>query len=424
MDMDTSKLQVTVTEGENWRRTLEITVPHEVVEKKKRQVAGTMASQVKLPGFRKGKIPASVVEKRFGPTLRKETVDQVIQESYREALELESIRPISEGQVEDVEYDGEEDLTFRVSFEVAPQVEVEKVEGFTARRPKVEVTEDGVQKVLNRLRFQQAAWKPVDEGRPEEYDQVRVKIAPLGEEEEEGEGEAREYEITLGEDEAIPDVEEAIQSLEVGETGDFTIRFPDDFPNEERRGEEEELRITLEARKVRELPELDDDFARSVGDFETMEELRERVEQDLREELESDAEAKVRAQLVDQILEANPFQIPMSMVEQYLQSYLGDTGKASPEEIRKATDSLRPQAERAVKRALAIDKIAENRDLTASEEDVDDRIQEIAEQNDVDPGEVYSRLQKSGRLEALERELTEERVFQFLKENSTIEDEN
>ncbi len=425
MSIDTSRLSVEVTEEENWKRSLQVTVPADVVERERQDVARTFSSRVNLPGFRKGKVPASVVEKRFGPALRQETLDRVIQEAYREALRQREIHPIADGEVQDIQYEAQEDLSFRVVVEVAPQVEVERVGGFAVKRPPVEVTEEDESKVLNRLRTQHGVRKPVEEGPPDFGDQVRVQILPLTDEEDEDtdeDGEPREYEITLGEGEAIPDVEEAIRTLSVGETNDFTVRFPEDFPNEERRGEEERLRITLESRKVLELPELDDEFASTVGDFETVEELKERVRQDLVEEMERNAESRVRAQLVDHLLEANPFEVPEAMVEQYLQSYLGDTGNAPAEEVERAKESLRPQAERAVKRALIVDRVAEMQGLQATEDEVDERVQRLAEENEVEAGEVYSRLQQSGRLQGLEREIQEEKVFSFLKEQSTIEE--
>ena len=419
MPMDASKLTVAVEEEERWKRTLQITVPADLVREQREEVARTLSSRMKLPGFRKGKVPASVVEKRFGPALQQETMDRVIQEAYREALRREAIHPISEGQVDKVEHERDQDLSFRVTVEVSPQVEVSRLGGFTVERPRVEVGDEDVDKVLERLRSQQGVWKPVEEGTPGETDQVRVHIVQLKEAEE---AESQEYELTLGEGEAIPDVEEAIRTLEVGETGEFTVHFPEDFPNEERRGDAEELRITLEDRKVKELPELDDAFAKAVGDFESLDALRDRVRKDLQEELEEDAEAQVRARLVDLLLEANPFEVPESMVEKYVESYLGDTGQAPPEEIEKAKENIRPQAERAVKRALLVDRVAETQTIEATSEEVDEKIQEIAEKNEVDPGEVYSQFQKTGRLQRLERELLERKVFEFLKERSTIVD--
>jgi len=417
MAIDASKLTVSLEEKERWRRTLSVTVPGELVEEEREKAARKLASRVKLPGFRKGKVPSSVVEKRYGDALRQETMDRLINEAYQEALQIESLRPISEGTLEDVQYDPPEDLTFQISFDVRPQIELGRLGGFTVEGPGVTVQEEDVERVLTRLREQNASRYPTDEGRPEEGDRVRVRIERLDDEED---AEPREYELVLGEGEAIPDVEEAIHSLEPGGSGHFVVSFPDDFPDEARRGESRELRITLLERQARELPPADDDFAHTVGEFEDLDELRAAIRADLEAETTREGERVIRERLVDLLLEANPFEVPRSMVDRSMDQVLGDTEEADPEEVEQARAEIRPQAERAVKRALLVDRIAETQSLQAGEEEVDERIEAIAERNGTTPAKVYARLQKAGRLSSIEREITEAKVFDFLKGKSEI----
>jgi trigger factor len=260
----------------------------------------------------------------------------------------------------------------------------------------------------------------LEEGAAEDGNLVTLQIHRL----ENGEpaGDPRPYEIVLGEGEAIPEVEEAIRTLSVGETGDFTVTFPDDFSDERRRGEKEHLRITLEGRKTKELPELTDEFAQSMGEFENLEELTARVREDLEKEAEGQAQNVVKGQLVENLLEANPFEVPRSMAERYMETVMGDTSKLDPDIVSQTQESLRPEAEKAVKRILLIDRVADLQGLRASEDEVDERVQEIAEKNNLKPGQVYSNLQKAGNLEALEREITETKVWEFLREQSTVQE--
>jgi trigger factor len=258
----------------------------------------------------------------------------------------------------------------------------------------------------------------VEEGEVQDGNLVTLEIQRL----EDGEpmGEGRPYEIVLGDGEAIQEVEDAVRTLAVGETGDFTVTFPEDFPDEERRGEVQHLRISLQAQKEKEVPELNDEFAKSMGDFEDLATLTARVREDLTREAGDQAESAVRSQLVEQLIEANPFEIPRSMAERYLESVLGDTSKLDPEVVAETRERLRPEAEKAVKRILVVDRVAELQDLKATEDELDDRIQEIAEKNDTKPAQVYANLQKAGSLEALEREITETKVYDFLKGESTV----
>ena len=260
MTISSTHLQINVQEQQQWRRTVSVTVPADVVKQERAVVVKRLASRMKLPGFRKGKVPTSVVENQYGPELQKETLDKVIREAYQSALAEHSLHPISEGEVEKVDYQPEEDLTFRISFDVRPKIEVSRLGGFKVERPRVQVGEAEEENVLDRLRDQSAVWRPAEDGGPaQEGDLVTVQLTPLGE----GdlpEGEPQGYQMVVGEGDAIPDVEAAILRLAAGATGDFTVRFPLDFAEEAKRGEEQRLRIGVLDRRVKELPQLDDEF--------------------------------------------------------------------------------------------------------------------------------------------------------------------
>jgi len=420
MAIDPSALRIELEEQEAWQRRLKVTVPADTVLTERNQIVQKLGSRLKLPGFRKGKIPTNVVEQRFGPAVDQDMLDKVIGEAYRMALHSQELEPISEGQVEDVNYKPQEDLTFSISFDIQPVIGLERLGEFTVQRPKLGVSEEDVDRVLERLRDQNGVWKPLEEGAVEDGNLATLDIQRLVDGE--PEGEARPYEIVLGGGEAIPGIEDAVRTLALGETGDFKVTFPEDFSDESRRGEEEHLRITLQGRKTKELPELTDEFAASMGDFTELATLTTRIREDLEREAENQAESVVRGQLVEHLLEANPFQVPRSMAERYMDSVLGDTSKLQPEMVAETKESLRPEAEKAVKRILLIERVAELQGLRGTEDEVDDRVQEIAKANDLKPGQVYSNLQKSGSLEGLEREITETKVWDFLKEQSTIEE--
>ncbi len=417
MAIEGAQLQISVEEGERWRRTMSVTVPSGMVSSERRRLTGELAARVKLPGFRKGHVPSSVVAKRFGDSLSREALDKLIGAAYREALSQQELSPISEGEVGNVQYEPDRDLTFSISFDVRPEIELSRLGGFKVERPPIEGLDNRLEEVLGRLREERGTWQPVDDGRPEDGDLVGVEIQRI----EDGEaGEVQPYQLVLGQGDAIPDIEKAIKSLEVEGSGEFVVRFPDDFPNEERRGREEQLLVRLKSRQGLEVPELDADFAKSLGDFASVEDLTEKIRADLEKEAEERAESVVRGKLLDAILDANPFTVPVSMVDRYVESVLGNPEGVSPEKLVEAREQISPQAEHAVKRILAIDRLSEIQDLRATEEELDSRIEEIAEKSGDTPAQIYANLQKSERLEALEREITERKVFDFLKEESEI----
>jgi len=420
MAIDPSVLRIDLEEQDSWRRRVTVTVPAGSVQTERNKIVQKLGGRLKLPGFRKGKIPPHVVEQTFGPAVDQELLDKVVGEAYRQALQIQSLEPISEGQVEDIQYKKAEDLIFSISFDVHPAFDLQRLGGFTVQRLKLEVVEEDVDRVMERLRDQNGVWKPQEEGEVQDGNLVTLEMQPL--KDGEPSAESRPYEIVLGDGEAVPDVEAAIRTMAVGETGDFTITFPEDFQDEERRGQQQQVRISLLARKIKELPELTDEFAKSLGEFQDLEDLRAKVRKDLEREAESQAESVVRGQLMENLLEANPFQVPRSMVDRYVSSFLGDTSKLDPEVVTRTQESLRPEAEKVVKKILLVDRVAELQGLRATEDEVDERVQAIAEQNNAKPAQVYAQLQKAGDLEALERQITEHKVYDFLKSQSKVDE--
>jgi trigger factor len=423
MTIPSAQLQIDVQERERWRRTLSVTVPAEVVRQERDRTAKRLAGKLKLPGFRKGKVPAAVIERQYGATLQQETLDRVIGEAYRTAVTERALEPISQAEVETVEYQPEQDLTFRISFDVRPDIQLARLGGFKITRPRVPVPEAEVDQVLNRLRDQAGVWQPAaDPGPALDGDLVTVRITRL-KDDGQPEGEGQGYQLIVGDGDAIPDVEDAIKTLDPGSSGDFTVRFPDDFPNPERRGEEQRLRIQVVDRRMKELPTLDDAFARSVGEFETVDALRARIRADLEEEAAIHADGVATVRLLDAILEANPFDVPRSMVERYIEGVLGDTSKADPAEVEQAREQIRPDAELGVKRMMLISRVADQHGLRSTAEELSARIADMAERSGATPAQVRAQLEKAERLDSLERELTDRKVFAFLREQSEIREE-
>jgi trigger factor len=422
-------LKIAVQESEAWGRRVTVTVPADRVKRTRVSVTEQIARNARLPGFRKGKLPTTLIERQFGPSIDQETVDRTIQEAYREALESQGLNPISQGRVEKVEYERGSDLSFEVDLEVRPEIELSRTSGFQVTRPTTELGDDDVDSVLERLREERGSWTPVAAGeKPEVGNQVEIEITALGEDGTAKEGEEpQSYRFVIGEGQAIPEVEESIRTLAAGEEGDFTVHFPEDFPDEARRGEAQQLHIRVNEVSRKELPEVNDDFAREVGDFEDLAALRARVMTDLEEDVKQRSESEVQRQLIDQVIEANPFAVPNSMVSRYLEHMLGhDPDKPhthTPEQeaqLAQASVALRPQAEWNLKRMLIVERLAEAEGLNATQDEIDARVEELAQQHERTPSEIWLQLEKSGQLEMLEREITEEKVFQHLLSQSTV----
>ncbi len=414
----TTDLQISVEDIAAWGRKLVITVPAGRVRAERAKVARQVSQRVKLPGFRKGKVPAARLEARFGPDIDRQTQQRLIDTAFREAVRTKSLEPISEPRVANVSYAQDAEMTFEVAFDIRPEIKLARLGGFRLSRPAVSVNDEEVDQQLAELRRQQALWRPV-ERRPQAGDSVEVLITPR--DETDPEKQSRSYRFVLGEGQAIPDVEAAIMTLDPQSSGEFSVAFPDDFPDEAQRGQSQRLAIELKQVLERELPPLDDEFARSVGDFSSLDELRGAVADDLQRYKDQEIELRLSHQIIDQIIEANPFEVPESMVERYVDAMIGSPPEdADPEVVAKAREEARPAALWGIKRTLILQEVARDQGIEATREEVQERLQRLAKRSGRPLSEIRARLTKSGELRDIERRIVEEKVFEFLRESSEI----
>ena len=410
-------IQITTKKSEGAERLLEVSVPVETVREAEDRAARRYASQARLPGFRPGKAPAAMVKKRFAQAIRQEALESLVQDAYKEVLEREKLEPVAQPHIHDLKFDESGPLTFELHLEVRPEITLARTKGFRVARPKVELTDAMVREQLDALRDQRAAWSPVSD-RAMPGDQVTVELSTS-----EADGsmaEPKEYRLELGTGQAIPGVEELIMEAQPGETIERPVRWPDDFPDEAQRGQTKLTRVTVREVKRKSAPELDDAFAREVGDFESLDALSAAVRADMARHYEREAEAEVRQKLVDEIISANPFDVPGAWVNQLVKGYADAYQIPEPDRDRFAGE-FREMAERQVRRDVVIDTIARREGLAATEAEIDDKVAELAQRNKIDAGQAYAQLQKAGRLAEIERGITEDKVFKYLTEQNTVE---
>jgi trigger factor len=409
-------IQITQSEATGAERHIHVAVPPEAVQAAEEKTTRRYASQARLPGFRPGKAPAAMVKKRYADAIRQDVLQEIVQEAYKTALEREQLEVIAQPHIHDLKFEPGEPVTFVLHLEVRPEVKLERVEGFSVERSPVEVSDDMVDQQLDQMRDQRATWNPVEDN-PMPGDMVTVELAMA---EEDGSVPAgQEFRLTLGTGQAIEPIEELIMEAKPGQTVERPVKWPEDFEAEAQRGQVRTVRVQLKDVKRKTSPVLDDALARELGDFDSVDALRATVRKDLEASQTRDGEAEVRSKLLDQIIEANPFDVPPTWVQQLVQSY-GNAYQIPEQDLQRFGAEFRPLAERQVRRDLIVDAIARQENLRATEADVDDRVSELAKQRNVDAGQVYAALQKSGRLSEIEHGITEERVFAWLLERNTV----
>ena len=413
-----SEITVTKTAEDSASKAFRVSVPVERVKAAEDRAVAEYGRRAKLPGFRPGKAPVPVIRKRFSDAIKQYVVEEVIREGWEQTRSTEDLKPITDPSVRNVKFEEGHPFEFEIVVEVRPDIKLERLGGFTVQRKVEPVTPAMITEQLDQLRESKAAWLPVEGQAPVEGNMVRVEVAAI----EDGERKpAQPYSIVIGQGQALPALEEKILELKPGESAEVEIKFPDDHPDESRRGQSRRVHLTLHEVKRQELPPLDDAFAKSVGDFEDVGSLEAVVRSDLERSAQRDADAAVRENLLDQIISANDVPAPPSLVSRALHAYL-HAYNIPHEREEQFYAEFRPVAERHVRRELTIGAVAEANNLFATEAEIDERIRALAEARGVSVGEMYAQLEKAKRLGELERSITEEKVFNHLLSQSTIEE--
>jgi trigger factor len=413
-----SQITVEKTAEDSASKSLRVTVPVDRVREAEAKAVRFYSSRARLPGFRPGKAPEAVVRKRFGDAIRQSVLEEVIRESWETAKTAESLKPITDPSIQNLKFEEGSPIEFDLLVQVQPELKLERTGGFRLERRQAVTTDESVGEQLARIQEQKAAWIPEGDVQPVPGQMVRVEVAPI----EDGQpGAAQPYDLVLGQNQAIPELEERIMALRPGESVESEVRFPDDHPDESRRGQARRVKVTLHEVKRQELPPLDDAFAREVGDFENLDALRAAVRQDLEREAARDADAQVRQSLIAQIVEANRVEAPGSLVHRLMHGY-ADMYRIPHDQLEGFEQQFHPVAAAQVQRDLVLQAVAESQGLEATEADLDARIARMAEARGVPVGEVYSQLQKANRLPELERAIREEKVFEYLLSQSTVEE--
>ena len=410
-----SEITIEKTGEDAASRSLRITVPVERVRAAESKAVAFYSKRARLPGFRPGKAPAAVVKKRFDQAIKQSVLEEVVREGWEEARTSQSLKPIADPSVRNLKFEEGQPLEFEIVVAVQPEIKLERVGGFSLARPKPVVDDAAVTEQLDKLRERKAAWLPV-EGKPAPGHMVRVEVAPI----EDGRvGEAAPYNLVIGQNQAIPDLEERIMTLSAGATAETDVKFPDDHPDEARRGQSRTVRITLHEVKRQELPALDDAFAREVGEFDSLQALTDAIRADLEADAVRGADQQVRSALVNEIVTANDVPAPESLVHRWLHAYAEMYG-VPKEQLPQFEQQFHAIAEMQVKRDLVLDAVIEREGLRTTEAEIDDRISQLAAGRGVSAGEYYQQLQKAGRLGEIERSISEEKAFAWLLGQSTV----
>ncbi|MFN2362736.1 MAG: trigger factor [Halarsenatibacteraceae bacterium] len=413
---------------------LDVEVDIDEVNQALEQAYKKVRKDVSLPGFRKGKAPRKVIEANYGKeVLHKDALDILIPTNYQKALEEADLEPISEPEFEDFYIAEDEPATFTAVVEVKPEVELGDYTGFDVEREEVEVTEEDIMAILNRQREEQSQLVSVDRDEVQEGDHVIIDFEGFVDGEEFPGGSAEEFTLEIGSGQFIPGFEEQLIGKEISEEPyEVEVTFPEEYQAEDLAGQDAVFEVTIKEIKIKELPELDDEFAKDVSDFDTLAEFKEDIENRLKEQKENQSQRNLENEIIEKVAEAAEVEVSEQLIENELDQMMQQMAQnlqqqgidmedyfkymgSSQDEWR---DENRDQAADRAKNNLVLEAIAEKEEIEVSDEEIEDKIKEIADANDQDFEQVKAFMQMQGQLESLKKGLKMEKTIDFLIENN------
>jgi trigger factor len=412
------------------RKSVAVEIPSDIVDAQIDRVARSYSRQARIPGFRQGKVPPTLIKKRFREQILHDVAHDLIPRAISEALRERGIEPVDTPDVKDVSLDEGQALTFTATFETLPPIDPGSIETISLRRPAVTLEEDAVEKTLAQLQTRGARFEPVEGRGIDEGDTATLDV----ERKPSGAGEKSDHHhdvvVDIGGKANPPGFDAELKGLEAGAEKEFTIHYPDDYAVKEMAGKSVDYAIKVKDVRKRVLPSLDDEFAKDVGEFDTLEALRERIQQDLRREAEAEADRNLKSDLLKQLAARVGVDIPDSLVEREIDRRTEEFARRLMDQQidpRRANidwdqfrDSQREASRESVKSALVLDEIARRENITVTDEDIDKDVAEFAERNGRTPASVRARLEKEGALPGLAAGLRRERTMDYILSKAQV----
>jgi len=408
------------------KKSVEVEIPADLISSEEKRVTTEFTRQAKLPGFRPGKVPPSVVRTRFAKEIQDEVMSRLLSRSFRDAISEKGVEPVGDPQLEHIDpFIEGAPVKYKAQFEVKPRIDLRDYRGIEIDDPKIEVTDADVDKMIERLRDQSSAYRVENDRGLQNDDIAMIDITTSGE----GiEPETRTGHFRDGEETPMPELHDALRGKKPGESGSFDKTYGEDASNEKFRGKNVHHEVTLKEIRVQEKPEVNDEFAKSVGGWESVQQMRETVAGDIRKHREFDALRVKQNQIGEHLLAIHDFEVPDALVEEELgkslQNYVRflasqgvDVEKAEIDWNKVAAD-FRPEAVKRVKRSLILEAIAKKEDIQVSDVEADAEIRRAANESGRDFADVKYRLKQDGGYEALRGSLGQEKALAFVLKNA------
>jgi trigger factor len=415
------------------KRAVLVEVPQEEVAKEWNQAYLRLRQKVKVPGFRPGKAPLAIIETRFLPELKNETLRYLVHDYYNKALDELGIKAVNHPEVDEVDVQKNEPLKFKATFEVKPNIEIKDYKGLELKSKQISVSEKEIEDVLKHMQERNAQFISKEEGPAQEGDLVIIDFLATVNNKLIKEGKAQNYPLILGSKRLLDDIEKGLVGMKKGETKEIKVEFPAYHFNKEMAGKKVEFKVTVKDIKEKKIPPLDDELAKDIGGGVTLEEIKDKIRSTVEAEKKKEAEHAVRNAAIEKVLEKNSFELPESLVEYQLERYVEETTKnlqqkgldfsLSTQGTESMKGKLKEAAEKRVRSYLALEAIAKQEKIEITPSDFDEEIKTIAGESEESLAALQSYLKDEEKRGGIEERIWERKAMDIILAHAKIEPE-
>lgn len=418
-------------ESETCNKELVIEIPPDIVKQESEAVTAQYRRVARIPGFRPGRAPASLIRRHFQDDIRNEVVQTLLPKYFETAIKEQKMSVIGRPHFADLKFEDDTPLTATAKFEVLPDFELKEYKGLEVEQGTFDVSDEEVNQALEDLRQRAATFEPVEDRAARNDDYVTVNYRGVDKADAEAKPlEASDAMVHLAEEGSVPEFTENLRGAKPGDVREFEVNYPEDYASKPLAGKSLSYRVEVQAVKKKVVPELDDDFAKSVSEFKAMDELKNRVSENLAARKKYEAESEAKHGLLRQLVEAHGFPVPDTLVEGQVDgklerflSRLVSQG-VDPRNVgldwQKLREDAKPEAEKDVRGSLILEKVAEAEAIEVKEEEVDELIRELAQERKEAPAALKTRLTRDGELSTIERRLRNQKALDLIYQNAKI----
>lgn len=422
---------------ENAKMELQVEVPQDKVEEEYKKVFKSIQQKAKIDGFRQGKVPINIIEQRFHDIADNEAAENLLKAAYFDVLNEKGYTPIGPPEFDFDSIDRNKPFTCTITFEVPPTVELHDYKGLSAEQQNAKVTDQDIQREVEELRDKHATIsKKEDDGVVEKGDQVAVQMKRIDnvDKEEVDSVEYRPFTLVVGKSKEDYAIDKDLPGMKVGDEKEIKVKYPKDYSVDELKGQKVTYLVKIDEINKRDLPELDDEFAKDLGEYETLDEMKSKIRENLEKYVEEKSKADVKSKLLREIVENSTFDIPETMISKEMESIfqrvqqrvgyfaqdINEFASVLNMDVNELSEKIREEAVNSIKTTLVLAEIAKKEELQASEEEYKKVIQQIAEKNERPVEEIEELVKEKGSRENIENELVLDSALDYIYDNAQV----